>query len=102
MHQVRAWVNPDGTLFLDGPKVGRRYRVVDVQDRNWRGSVILGLQFPAWPDRWFNSFMFRKVRPRADALEAGTAASIADLRPAASPRETENASASYSDAIGQH
>lgn len=83
------WLN--GVLSAHGPGYGETYRVQAVEEPS---NTFLGpttcLLFSAFPGRFMASG-FRKVQPRADALEAGTATSIEDLRPAPYPRETEDA-----------
>lgn len=81
----------NGLTPVPGPAFGDTYRVASVKENSTSlvGPAVF-LRFSSFTGD-FLSTGFRKVQPRADALEAGTATSIEDLRPAPSPRETEDA-----------
>lgn len=68
-----------------GPRLGERRIVRGVSEGPAiHGETATFLRFATGGNRFLAS-QFRKVTPRADALEAGTANSIADLRPAQAP-----------------
>lgn len=74
-----------------GPAFGESYRVTSVVEvPNSSVGPAIFLRFSAFTGKYLSTG-FRKVQPRADVLEAGTATALADLRPAPSPRETEDA-----------
>ena len=65
-----------------GPAFGDTYRVAEVEEvQGTRVGPLVALGFSAFDDL-YRATEFRKVRPRADKQVAGTATSIADLRPA--------------------
>ena len=66
----------------EGAAFGDTYRVAAVEEvQGTRVGPLVALGFSAFDDL-YRATEFRKVRPRADEQVAGTATSIADLRPA--------------------
>lgn len=69
-----------------GPQKGWTGVVRGVRKSGLMDGLVLN--FDRWPDDWWTAVVFRKLTPRADAVERADAAFLANLKPrvvAASP-----------------
>jgi len=71
------------TLSEPGP--GQSFLVDCVELRAPTGELRQYLGFARWPNAMFDARGFRKLTPRADALEAADAAFLEQLKPATLP-----------------
>ena len=53
------------------------------------GEPMVLLELTNWHGKFFSAYSFRKIRPRADALEAATVSKFSDLLPVRTPEKED-------------